>query len=324
MTNIQCCAIPEPPNPSEGWGYLEAMYHLCQGISVHLNPDAAENATFDEIMANCNEFESIRQKVVPQLRSKASCKSAVDRLQYFAVRLHTSFAISVCCRPALRKQDSHGLDVNQKRILAEKCKANLTETVRMFLAMHQLSVIPTRSWAFTYHGLSSALLLGLLRETQGDPEVRQLQKDLISALSATAAKESQSSPEIIPKSDKDIELSGPLARALTALKQIYDHGTVPTAQVKQEGVDASISTQAGTLSPTNPLLGAQFMTQHQGLDSRQDAAIAMAEMQNGAAPIQEFSPYAFSHNSLHSFATSCADFPPPCESERHRWLMANR
>ncbi|KAJ2901439.1 uncharacterized protein MKZ38_001869 [Zalerion maritima] len=286
MTNIPCCAIPETPQPCEGWTYLDAMYRLCQGISVHLNPEAAEKATYDEILANCDEFESIREKVVPQLRSKASCKSANDRLQYFAIRLHTSFAMSVSCRPALRRQDSHNLDAAQKQLLADKCKENLAETVRMFLAMHQLSVIPTRSWAFTYHGLSSALLLGLLRETQGDPEVRQLQKDLISALSATAAKDT--TPDDVPKTDKDIELSGPLARALMALRQIYDHGAVGTASIKQEA-DAS-----GTLQPMLPPGGminsrrrtpAQFGGQP-AIDPHRDAALAMAEMQNGN--VQEF------------------------------------
>ncbi|KKY32505.1 putative fungal specific transcription factor domain-containing protein [Diaporthe ampelina] len=136
---------------------------------------------------------------------------------------------------------------------------NLTETVRMFLAMHQLSVIPTRSWAFTYHGLSSAVLLGLLPETKSDPEIRQLQGDLISALSATAAKEQSSPIPHVQKSDKDIELSGPLSRALAALKNIYDHGSV-----------------MGSSS----------------LDPHQDAAMAMAEMQNGSG-MQDFSglPY---------------------------------
>jgi hypothetical protein len=106
----------------------------------------------------------------------------------------------------------------------------------MFLAMHQLSVIPTRSWAFTYHGLSSAVLLGLLPESKTDPEIRQLQGDLISALSATAAKDRTSPVPHVQKTDKDIELSGPLSRALAALKNIYDHGSIMGSSVlKREG-----------------------------------------------------------------------------------------
>ncbi|CAK7200251.1 hypothetical protein SEUCBS139899_002942 [Sporothrix eucalyptigena] len=226
MTAHSICPIPLGPNAVGGWKYLEGMYHLCQFIGNRLSPEPTANITYDKILENCNIVEGIREKMIPQLRSKEACRSAIDRLHHYAIRLHTSFVVSVCCRPALRRGESGHLDAEQKKELADRCKANLTETVRMFLAMHQLSVIPTRSWAFTYHGLSSAVLLGILGETKTDLEVRGLQGDLIDALSATAAKEKTSPPAHIQRTDRDIELSGPLSRALTALKNIYDHGHI--------------------------------------------------------------------------------------------------
>jgi len=288
MTNIPCCPIPMSPSAStEGWAYLEAMFNLCQIISQRLNPDTIANATYAEIVENCDAVENIRNKLSLQLRSKEACKSAMDRLQHFAIRLHTSFMISVCCRPALIRRDSNHLDAAQKQFLADKCKANLTETVRMFLAMHQLSVIPTRSWAFTYHGLSSAVLLGILGETKADAEVRQLQGDLISALSATAAKEQTSPHPNIRKSDLDIELSGPLSRALAALKNIYDHGSVVGPQIKRE---RSISgTASGTRTPLPHIPPAGLLASGSmvpdprsvpvSLDPHQHAALAMTELQ---------------------------------------------
>ncbi|KAK1833679.1 protein RDR1 [Podospora conica] len=282
MTNIPCCPAPlSPTSENEGLAYLEAMYQLCQIIGQRLNPDANATATYAQILENCQLVERVREKVLPQLRNKESCKSALDRLQHFAVRLHTAYTISVCCRPALLRSDDR-LDARQKKFLADKCKQNLTETVKMFLAMHQLSVIPTRSWAFTYHGLSSAVLLGILGETKADPEVRQLQGDLISALSATAAKDQTSPQPHIQKSDHDIELSGPLSRALTALKNIYDHGSVIGPAVKREG---SISGPAsGTRTPMQLSSIVSFPNgsnngPQQVLDPHQNAALAMAEMQ---------------------------------------------
>ncbi|OIW32898.1 hypothetical protein CONLIGDRAFT_155378 [Coniochaeta ligniaria NRRL 30616] len=290
MTNIPCCPIPlSPTAETEGWKYLEAMMGLCKVISERLNPDAAESATYAQILENCQAVEAVRLKVAPNLRDKDECRSAVDRLQYFAIRLHSSFVISVCCRPALKRGDNP-LEASQKKFLAEKCKENLTETVRMYLAMHQLSVIPTRSWAFTYHGLSSAVLLGILSDTKTDPEVRQLQGDLILALSATAAKEQTTSPQPhIQQSDKDIELSGPLSRALAALKNIYDHGSVVGTGIKREGGSIPGS---GTRTPlqisqltSNANAGAVVPTDvayrgvGNGLDPHQSAALAMAEMQ---------------------------------------------
>lgn len=301
MTNIPCCPIPlSPPADTEGWKYLEVMMGLCQIISERLNPDAAASANYAQILDNCQAVEAIRAKVAPNLRNKDECRSAVDRLQYYAIRLHTSFVISVCCRPAL-KRGNNPLEASQKKFLAERCKENLTETVRMYLAMHQLSVIPTRSWAFTYHGLSSAVLLGILSDTKADPEVRQLQGDLILALSATAAKEQTSPLPHIQHSDKDIELSGPLSRALAALKNIYDHGSVVGSAIKREGgshpgsgtrtplqmTQLTSGPNAGALVPIDVAYRGNGGVGN-GLDPHQSAALAMAEMQqqqqNGLPP----------------------------------------
>ncbi|TVY93069.1 hypothetical protein LAWI1_G000993 [Lachnellula willkommii] len=259
------CQLPLGPTADEGWSYTEAMYQLCSKILQSVNNDSNADPDFNQIIKDSQEVENIRQQVCPQFRHKDSCKTVQDRLQYFAVRLHTAFVVSVLCRPALRRGEIIGMDVAQKEMLALKCKQNLTETVRMYLKMHSLSVIPTRSWAFTYHGLSSAVLLGILGETKTDPEVRQLQGDLISALSTTAARDQTSMH--LPQSEKDIELSGPLSRALAALKNIYDHGWV-------------IEGQPGNNLDPKPLQNEnQFQLQQQ-----QNAALAMASMQNGLLP----------------------------------------
>ncbi|KAJ6446735.1 fungal specific transcription factor domain-containing protein [Purpureocillium lavendulum] len=296
MTNFRSCPIPESPESANGnYAYLEMMYHLIEIISRRLNPDATVTPSYDEIVEKCEAVETLRTRARPHMRDKEQCKTALDRLQYFAIRLHTSFVISVACRPALKRECE--IDSKQKKELADRCKENLTETVRMFLAMHQLSVIPTRSWAFTYHGLSSALLLGILCDTKTDPEVRQLQGDLIAALSATAAKEASSPEPHVPVSDKDIELSGPLWRALTALRNIYDHGTVIGTNLKREGDSSAGGSRSRTpmLPMGNQLLAtsnAQFRSQSG--DPREDAAMAMAEMQNGAS-LQEFPGMPFNN-----------------------------
>ncbi|KAH6654534.1 fungal-specific transcription factor domain-containing protein [Truncatella angustata] len=280
MTNIQCCPIPLSPSATvQGLSYLESMYHLCQIISEKLNPDASSTATYDTIVANCDEVLSLREKVYPQLRNKEALKTVVDRLQHYALRLHTAFVVSVCCRPALRS-DCTMLSPSEKKALSAMCKANLIETVEMFLSMHNISVIPTRSWAFTYHGLSSAVLLGLLSEPKTETEVRRLQGDLISALSAAAAKERTSPPPgHITISDKDIELSGPLSRALTALKHIYDYGSLQGLSGLKSEVPSGARTPVASLQNA---MGNLQQRAHPGLDPHQDAALAMTELQNGA------------------------------------------
>ncbi|KOS22274.1 hypothetical protein ESCO_001430 [Escovopsis weberi] len=293
MTNFPCCRIPlEVSSSPNNLTYVESMYHLIEIISRRLDPDSIANATSKQIFENCQAVEDLRKKLRPHMQDKNQCKSAVDRLQYFAVRLHTSFVISVACRPALRRDVA--IDPVEKQTLAQKCKNHLIETVRMFLAMHQLSVIPTRSWAFTYHGLSSALLLGIIADTKADPEIRQLEGDLIAALSATAAKDVDSPETHVMRTDKDIELSGPLSRALTALKHIYENGSlsVPNRKRKMEGQRTPfppLSPNGGQISV--PLLPGQFNgipASQSAPDPREDAALAMAEMQNGTS-IQDMS-----------------------------------
>jgi len=300
VTNMpNCCALPLASlSPAGDFTYLEAMYNLIYIISRRVTPDVMADADYETISDICNDVEDLRVRVGPHIRYKDQCKTVMDRLQYFAVRLHTAFIISVACRPAIRK-DCHQLKPEQKKFLAQKCQNNLTETVRMFLAMHQLSVIPTRSWAFTYNGLSSALLLGILTETKSDPEVRQLQGDLIAALSATAAKEQTSPGPYIKKSDKDIELSGPLSRALDALRNIYDHGSIIGQALSVKNEPGSVGSGSGNRTPLPPISIGGPTSNNSGASvayrppqvhvdpHQQEAAIAMAEMQNGT-PLSDY------------------------------------
>ncbi|MBE3045771.1 hypothetical protein IMZ48_25145, partial [Candidatus Bathyarchaeota archaeon] len=148
----------ELPLISDEYGYLEAMYNLMYIISRRITPDTMANATYDDIMKTCSDIKEIPTKLIPRIQFKDQCKTVRDRLQHFAINLHTAFTMSVACRPALRRDCPFSPE--QKASIATECKHNLIITVKMFLAMHQLSAIPTRSWAFTYNGLSSALLLG--------------------------------------------------------------------------------------------------------------------------------------------------------------------
>ncbi|RDA92027.1 hypothetical protein CP533_0994 [Ophiocordyceps camponoti-saundersi (nom. inval.)] len=277
----RCPIMNFPPELSvsseagSGLSYLQIMYGVIEIISCRLKPGLSTDPPFAEIMSNCEAVENLRQLALPHLKDRAMCKTVLESLQCYAIRLHTCFLISVACRPALRR-DCGGLDSQQRTEVGIKCKENLIETVKMFLAMNQLSCLPTRSWAFTYHALSSALLLSFLCDAS-DIETRHLQAELIYALSATAANEKGSPGPHPSKSNKDIELSGPLWRALTALKSIYDHGS---------GLNKESDSPAGPSAiqlAVTPAHTAQPLGHQPGDSSREDAAMAMAEMQNGAS-----------------------------------------
>ncbi|KJZ76382.1 hypothetical protein HIM_04111 [Hirsutella minnesotensis 3608] len=327
MTNFPSCPMPatESSPDSCSYTYLEMMYHLVEIISRRLNPDVTVSPSYGQIAENCDAVENLRARARPHMQDKEMCKTALDRLQYYAIRLHTSFVISVACRPALKRDCE--FEPHQKKQLADRCKENLLETVRMFLAMHQLSVIPTRSWAFTYHGLSSALLLGILCDTKADPEIRQLQGDLIAALSATAAKEATSPEPHVSKTDKDIELSGPLWRALTALKNIYDHGSVVGSSLKREGDSSAVA--SGSRTPLGSFGGgpaASFRSVPAGGNPREDAALAMAEMQNGASlpdfsgiPLGQPMPTSMNLDSMPALGVDPSQYMAPMDLYDSIW-----
>ncbi|PFH63201.1 hypothetical protein XA68_16640 [Ophiocordyceps unilateralis] len=261
--------------PGRGLSYLQIMYGVIEIISRRLKPGVSADPSYSEILGNCEAVENLRCLALPHLRDRAMCKTLLESLQCYAIRLHTCFLISVACRPALRR-DCGELDAHQRTEIGIKCKENLIETVKMFLAMNQLSCLPTRSWAFTYHALSSALLLSFLCDAS-DSETRQLQADLIYALSATAANEKGSPGSHAFKSTKDIELSGPLWRSLSALKSIYDHGS------GLNNKEADVPAGPSAIHFAAQLPTAQPQGDQPGDSSREDAALAMAEMQNGAS-----------------------------------------
>jgi hypothetical protein len=212
MTNVPCCPIPRRRESDvEGLSYLEVMYHLAQIIGQRLTP--ASSTTYEYIVETCDMVERLRASCAPYLRNEP--RNATESLQGDGLLLHTAFMMSVACRPALRRECP--FDAEQKQQLAERCRANHIEVLRIFLKIHKRSSIPTRSWAFAYHGLSSALLLAILPETRNDPDVCQLQLELIAALSDTTAKDSATGSA----DGKDIELAGPLQRALSALQRLY-------------------------------------------------------------------------------------------------------
>lgn len=298
MTNIPSCLLPDT---ADQYTYLEAMYHLTYIICRRLSPDLIAGATYEQIIDIRDSVRELGTKLVPQIQFKDRCRTVKDRLQHFAIQLHLAFTISVACRPALRRDCP--FEPQQKEYIANECKANLITTVKMFLSMHQLSVIPTRSWAFTYNGLSSALLLGILVDTKADPEIRQLQGDLIAALSATAAKEQPSPSGGVKKTDKDIELSGPLWRALMALKNIYKHGSITGNSVKREGAESTPSAMSEPAVPALPFTAPPLSTNIEdaqyrppplaGIDpAHHDAARTMAEMQQrSAVPVPDYTRY---------------------------------
>lgn len=98
-----------------------------------------------------------------------------------AFRLHTAYALSYLCRPALiYKGRGSSTSTNSPHIeLMQICCANLVVAMKQYLALLELTNVAIRSWAMIYNGLGSSLVLGTLGEFQKNDEVRQLAEQLL-------------------------------------------------------------------------------------------------------------------------------------------------
>lgn len=259
MTTFTHCSIPVHPSSVDGYSYTEAVYHISQCILKAVGKDTDAPPDFHQIMQECQEVENVRLRASPRMQSKDNCRTIMDRLQYYALSLHISFVVSVLCRPALTRSEDNSSagpgNMSQKQLVAQMCKKNLADVLRNFLNMNALSPIPTRSWSFTHHGLSSAVLLGILGETKADPEVREMQGALITVLDTQSGAENETT------------LLGPLARALTALRNVYEHGWITESQ------PASAPSEDSQAMVSRP--------QNQAQIEEQNAALAMTSLQNG-------------------------------------------
>ena len=86
-----------------------------------------------------------------------------------------------------------------------RCVRALVDTVDAFLGLQNVTSIARLSWAAVHRALSSALLLGILKEPAREPQVCALLDRLVAVISA---------PDLAADS---AELPGPIARAVAAL-----------------------------------------------------------------------------------------------------------
>lgn len=245
-----------PQAAEQGYNYEEAMFCISHaslpkaGLST-----TAGSLDYSRMLKDLRGVEDIISRCEPRLQSKANCKNMQHRLEYFALRLTSSYAMSVMSRAAL---SSDAISCPERDVVAEKCKVYLTETVQAFLNLQSLSIFATRAWAVIHNGLSSALLLGILGETKTNPRVRKLQGELLDVLSKVSDDDGEVQRGNM--SQHDFELSRPHSKALMALQRIYDHGTLwPRASGKSErlnlpqDVSSTVQTDSGKRSTNSDM-----------------------------------------------------------------------
>ncbi|CAG7996544.1 unnamed protein product [Penicillium salamii] len=163
--------------------YQEIMHSLCRLILDIIRPDTFVGE-FDRAIEALNRLDTLYQRGQPHLQMRSNCTTLQQNLEHLALKMHSSFCVSVVCRPAM-KQSHAQPHLLQPEILRNRAKGSLIDASRAFLDFQALSVVPMRSWSMVHTVLSSTLLLCIWEETRNDPQCRDLQQSVIDVFSSS-------------------------------------------------------------------------------------------------------------------------------------------
>jgi hypothetical protein len=189
--------------------YIECMKILCT-IGLEIVRERTHHTDFKAELARIHthrdELERMMEYAVHHLRDSTACRSPRDQLEHWNLYMHRSYILSELYRPTMRRKGTP----SELQSLRNICLDHLADTVDAFLGLQSLTRFATQSWAAIHRGLSSALLLGILKQPRQSQRVHMLLDKLVSVMSG------------VNSSEDPTEESAPIARAITALSRLND------------------------------------------------------------------------------------------------------
>ena len=158
------------------------------------------------ISSHRDELDRMMERAVHHLRDASASRSAKDQLEHWNLYMHRSYILSELYRATMRRKANTG-DLQNLRMI---CMDHLADTVDAFLGLQAVTRFATQSWAAIHRGLSSALLLGILKQPRNSERVRMLLDKLVAVMT-----DINSSADLT-------EVSAPISRAITALSRLND------------------------------------------------------------------------------------------------------
>jgi hypothetical protein len=157
------------------------------------------------IIERRDELAAIMNQASHHLRDKTACKSMKDQLEHWNLYLHRSYVASELYRPTLKHSSPNSETTTS---LKATCVESLADTVEAFLGLENVTRFAHQSWAAVHRALSSALLLGILKEPVKNRHVRTLLDRLITVMSDLSLALDPS------------EVSAPITRSISALRRL--------------------------------------------------------------------------------------------------------
>lgn len=194
------------------------MSWLCHLTLPHLAPRSSSTADPVPIL---NDIKSIEASLAPHLVDLRSSTSISQIQEHHAFEVHRHFVISTLCRPFISSRRSSDLTENERLHVLDQFRESLRRSVRAYVRLRSIAEHARRSWAFIHNGLTSILLLSLMRETRHLPETRILQDELITSLSEGKS-DSGSAVDLVSAARLPATLQKAL-QALKTLRALTDH-----------------------------------------------------------------------------------------------------
>jgi len=211
------------------WPYEECMYRLTSvGLDIVRERATPQDpkATMQRITEQKDELAKIISGAADHLKDSRCGRSSRDQLQHWALYLHMSYIMSELCRPAISPSAPHSeLAASHKAT----CIESLVNTVEAFLGLQNINAYASRSWVATHRALSSALLLGILREPQRNEKARMLLDKFVKCLY-------EATSEIDPT-----EIAPPMKRSLQALTKLNSATSATSKPANATTLDTTIA-----------------------------------------------------------------------------------
>lgn len=216
---------------SNGISYLEAMGWLCHVTLPYL---ASRSNSPNQPVSILNDIKSIECSAAPHLIDLKATKSISQIQEHYAFELHRHFVISTLFRPCISSRGPSTLTEDDRLLVLGQFQESLKRSVRAYVRLRAIAGHARRSWAFIHNGLTSILLLSLMRETRQLAETRVLQDEVIASLSDGEGESGAGAGQQLFAG----QLSGPLQKALQAIKTLRALAD-RDVNLQESGVDTS-------------------------------------------------------------------------------------
>lgn len=173
--------MPMPQHYGPVSSYHACMYRICK-VGLDIVKDRAKIGSSREQVARINqhreEISNIMRDAKEHLRDSRVCTTSQETLEHWALYLHTSYAMSELCRPAISPRTSSEVIKSFRQV----CVENMVNVVESFLGLNNITFFARQSWAAVHRALSSALLLGIIGEHTRNDRARKLIARFISLM----------------------------------------------------------------------------------------------------------------------------------------------